>query len=137
MRERRRGTIVNVSSVLALHAFPAALYGATKGAVHVLSQDLRAELRGTGIRVTEVCPGRVETEFYDVAIDDPAERDRVTDTPTQDLTPADVADAIAYAVTAPRHVNISLLEILPTEQSYGGAKFVPAPQREDLSSSES
>lgn len=128
MIERARGHIVNVSSVLALHAFPAALYGATKGAIHVLSQDLRAELRGTGIRVTEICPGRVTTEFYDVAIDDPDRRTQVTTTPTRDLDAADVADAIRYAVTAPWHVNVSLMEILPTEQSYGGAAFVEAPR---------
>ncbi len=72
MIERGRGHIVNISSVLALYPGPAALYGATKGAVRMLSQDLRQELRGTGIRITEICPGRVATEFYDVALDDPA-----------------------------------------------------------------
>ena len=70
MIERGKGHIVNMSSVLALYPAPAALYGATKGAIHKLSRDLRQELQGTGVRVTEINPGRVTTEFYNVAIDD-------------------------------------------------------------------
>ena len=129
MIERGRGHIVNMSSVLALHSFPAALYGATKGAVHMLSRDLRNELVGTGVRVTEICPGRVVTEFYDVAIDDPERRDAVKSTPSEDLVASDIADAIVYVVCAPWRVNVSLLEILPTEQTYGGSQFVPFPGR--------
>ena len=61
MIERGKGHIVNMSSVLALYPAPAALYGATKGAMHKLSRDLRQELQGTGVRVTEINPGRVTT----------------------------------------------------------------------------
>ncbi len=125
MIERGRGHIVNVSSVLALYPGPAALYGATKGAVRLLSQDLRQELRGTGIRITEICPGRVATEFYDVALDDPAAVAAAKDTGIQDITPDDVAQAILYAVSAPWRVNVSTIEIVPTEQTYGGAQFTP------------
>jgi len=125
MIERGRGHIVNMSSVVALHAFPAALYGATKGAVHMLSRDLRNELEGTGVRVTEICPGRVATEFYDVAIDDIERRKQVKDTRSHDLLAGDIADAIVYAVSVPWRVNVSLMEILPTEQTYGGSQFVP------------
>lgn len=125
MIERKRGHIVNMSSVLALYPGPAALYGATKGAIHKLSRDLRQELRGTGVRVTEINPGRVTTEFYDVAVDDKEERDRVTDTGIEELTSADVAASVLYAVSAPWRVNISQLEIVPTEQTYGGSQFTP------------
>lgn len=125
MIDRGRGHIVNVSSVMALRSGHAALYGATKGGMHMLSRDLRHELEGTGIRVSEICPGRVVTEFYDVAIDDEARRERVKDTPSEDLTPDDVADAIVYVVSAPRHVDVTLMEIMPTEQTYGGSRFVP------------
>ena len=125
MVERGKGHVINMSSVLGLHSFPAALYGATKGAIHMLSRDLRCELEGTGVRVTEICPGRVTTEFYHVAIDDPDRRQQVIDTPSEDLTPADIADAIVYVVSAPWRVNVALMEILPTEQTYGGAQFVP------------
>ncbi len=125
MVERGKGHIVNMSSVLALYPAPAALYGATKGAIHKLSRDLRQELQGTGIRVTEINPGRVTTEFYNVAIDDEEELARTTDTGVEEVTPADVAASIIHVVDAPWRVNISQLEIVPTEQTYGGSQFVP------------
>lgn len=125
MIERKRGHIVNMSSVLALYPGPAALYGATKGAVRLLSQDLRHELRGTGIRVTEICPGRVTTEFYDVALDDPAASAAAKDTGIHEVAPDDVAHAVLYAASAPWRVNVSTIEITPTEQTYGGAQFSP------------
>lgn len=125
MIERKRGHLVNMSSVAGLYPMPAALYGATKGAVRRLSQNLRHELHGTGIRVTEICPGRVATEFYDVAIDDPAASARAKDSGVTDLTSEDVAQAVLYAVSAPWRVNVSMIEITPTEQTYGGGQFVP------------
>lgn len=125
MIERGRGHIVNMSSVLALYPAPAALYGATKGAIHKVCRDLRQELQGTGVRVTEINPGRVISEFYNVAIDDKDMLDKVTDTKSEELTAADIADAIVYCVSAPWRVNISQMEIMPTEQTYGGTQFVP------------
>lgn len=91
----------------------------------MLSQDLRQELRGTGVRVTEICPGRVATEFYDVALDDPNAAAAAKDSGIQDVTPDDVAQAVLYAVSAPWRVNVSTIEIVPTEQTYGGAQFTP------------
>jgi NADP-dependent 3-hydroxy acid dehydrogenase YdfG len=129
MIERGKGHIVNMSSVLALYPAPAALYGATKGAMHKLSRDLRQELQGTGVRVTEINPGRVTTEFYNVAIDDPDVLAKATDTNIEEVTPADVAASIVHVVDAPWRVNISQLEIVPTEQTYGGSQFVPFPGR--------
>ena len=125
MIERGRGHIVNMSSVAALYPLPMALYGATKGAAHKLCRDLRQELQGTGIRVTEINPGRVISEFYNVAIDDDEQRQRTTETHCEDLLAADIADAIVYCVDAPWRVNVSQMEIVPTEQTYGGAQFVP------------
>jgi NADP-dependent 3-hydroxy acid dehydrogenase YdfG len=125
MVERGNGHVVNMSSVLALYPGPAALYGASKGALHKLSRDLRLELAGTGIRVTEINPGRVSTEFYDVAVDDPETRRQAKDTGIEEIQPSDVADAIVFALDAPWRVNISMIEIAPTEQTYGGAQFVP------------
>ena len=129
MIERGRGHIVNMSSVIALYPAPAALYGSTKGALHALSQDLRQELRGTGVRVTEICPGRVATEFYDVALDDPTAAARAKDSGIDDLTPDDVAQAVLFAVSAPWRMNVSLIEIVPTEQTYGGSQFTPVATR--------
>jgi NADP-dependent 3-hydroxy acid dehydrogenase YdfG len=125
MVSRRKGHIVNMSSVLALYPAPSSLYGATKGAMHKLSRDLRQELQGTGIRVTEINPGRVTTEFYDVAIDDADARADMQDTGIEEVTPADVAASIVHVLDAPWRVNISQLEIVPTEQSYGGSQFTP------------
>jgi NADP-dependent 3-hydroxy acid dehydrogenase YdfG len=125
MIERGKGHIVNMSSVLALYPAPAALYGATKGALHKLSRDLRQELQGTGIRVTEINPGRVISEFYEVAIDDDEQLAKTTTTNVEELVAADIADAVIYCVDAPWRVNISQLEIMPTEQTYGGTQFVP------------
>lgn len=125
MVERGKGHIVNMSSVLALYPAPAALYGATKGAMHKLSRDLRQELQGTGVRVTEINPGRVTTEFYNVAIDDPDALAKATDTNIEEVTAADVAASVVHVVDAPWRVNISQLEIIPTEQTYGGSQFVP------------
>lgn len=125
MIARRRGHIVNISSVLAMYPAPAALYSATKGAVRRFSQDLRHELRGSGVRVTEICPGRVATEFYDVAVDDPEESARLKASGIQDIQPDDVAQAVLYAVSAPWRVNVSTIELLPTEQVYGGVEFAP------------
>ena len=125
MIERRRGHIVNLGSMAGIYPLSAALYGATKGAVHRLSTNLRLELRGTGVRVTEICPGRVTSEFYDVAIDDPSRRAKALDTGIEEITADDIADLVRYAVTAPQRVNINRIEVQPTEQTYGGSHFVP------------
>ena len=129
MVERGKGHIVNMSSVLALYPAPAALYGATKGAMHKFSRDLRQELQGTGIRVTEINPGRVISEFYNVAIDDADQLKKTTDTRVEELKASDIADAIVYCVGAPWRVNVSQMEILPTEQTYGGSQFTPTKNR--------
>jgi len=125
MVERRQGHLVNISSTMAVYPGGAALYGATKGAIHKLSRDLRLELKGTGVRVSEINPGRVATEFYDVAIDDAAERAKATDHGITELSPGDVADSILHVLNAPRHVSINQLELTPTEQVYGGYAFAP------------
>ena len=125
MIDQGRGHIVNISSTAALHPIPTALYGASKGAVHKFCKDLRLELKGLGVRVSEIQPGRVETEFYDVAVDDPTRRSELADLPITQLSPSDVADAIVYVADAPWHVNVSQLEIVPQEQVYGGYHFAP------------
>ena len=124
MIERGDGHIVNLGSMAGLYPLGAALYGATKGAMHRLSTNLRLELQGTGVRVTEICPGRIETEFYDVAIDDEHERARIKSAGGTGVTAAECADTIRYAVSAPRHVNINRIELQPVEQTYGGSQFV-------------
>jgi len=125
MIERKRGHIVNLSSTAALYPIQSPVYGATKGAVHLLTQNMRIQLAGSGVRLTEICPGRVKTEFFDVAIDDPKKLAATTDTGIEELEAEDIADAIVYAVDTPWRVNVSLIELQPTEQVYGGTRFAP------------
>ena len=125
MIARRRGHVVNLGSVAGLYPLVSAVYGASKGAVRLLSQNLRLELRGTGVRVTEICPGRVTSEFYDAAVPDPAARDRIKTTGIRELSPDDIAEAILYAVSTPAHVNVSTIELQPVEQTFGGVQFDP------------
>ncbi len=125
MVKRGHGHIVNVGSTAGLYPAASAIYGGSKGAIRMLGPNLRLELQGTGIRVTEICPGRVKSEFYDAAIDDGDQAARIKTSGIEDLSPQDVADVIWYALSAPSHVNISSVEIVPTEQSYGGMQMVP------------
>jgi len=107
-----------------LYPLSSALYGATKGAMHRLSTNLRLELHGTGVRVTEICPGRIQTEFYQVAVDDDDARSAILDTGADEVTAAECADTIVYAVNAAPHININRIELQPTEQTYGGSQYV-------------
>ncbi len=123
MIERRRGHIINIGSMAGLYPLAAASYGASKGAVHLLSLNLRLELVATGVRVTEINPGRVSTEFYDVAVTDPERRSKFKNSGVDEVTADETADAIMYAIGVPRHVNINRIELQPTEQTYGGSQF--------------
>ena len=123
MAARGRGHIITVGSVSGLYATGAALYGATKHAVRGFVRNMRLDPGAAGIRFTDIQPGRVATEFYDVAVTDDATRDRIKDTGIDELTPEDVAEAIRWAAAQPEHVNISALEITPRDQAYGGVKF--------------
>jgi len=126
MKQRGNGHIVNIGSIAGLHAGVSALYGAGKSAIHRFGQNLRNELGGTGIRVTEICPGRVSSEFYDQAIGEKARLAVMKHTGITELRPEDVADAILYSINAPLHVNIATIELLPTEQSVGSVSVKPA-----------
>ncbi len=128
MIKNGKGHIVNVGSVAGLYPLSSSVYGASKGAIHFLSTNLRLELVGTGIRVTEICPGRVRTEFYDAAIDDQDIRHKLKETGITEITSADVATSITYALDAPWHVNVARVELQPLEQTYGGVNFDHAPQ---------
>lgn len=125
MIERKRGHVVNIGSTAGLYPVNSAIYGASKGAIHQMSRNMRIELAGTGVRVTEICPGRVRTEFFDVAIDDEEEARAKLNVGADLLEPVDIAEAIAYAVRAPQRVDVNLIEIQPTVQSYGGVTVTP------------
>jgi 3-hydroxy acid dehydrogenase / malonic semialdehyde reductase len=118
MVERGRGHVVNVGSVAGRYPYPGGnVYGATKAFVHQFSLNLRADLVGSGVRVTCVEPGMADTEFSLVRLQD-AERGRAVYQGMQPLTAADVADAILWALTRPPHVNVNLIELMPEDQAF-------------------
>ncbi len=118
MVERGRGHVVNLGSVAASYPYPGGnVYGATKAFVHQFSLNLRADLVGTGVRVTCIEPGMAETEFSLVRLKD-AEKARAVYQGVTPLSAADVADAIHWVVTRPPHVNVNLLELMPEQQAF-------------------
>ena len=113
-----RGHIVVIGSIAGFEVYPGgAGYTAAKHAERALAETLRLELLGKPIRVTEIAPGLVETEFSLVRFGGDAER---ATKPYQGMTPLtadDVADAIVWAVTRPPHVNIDQMTIRPLDQA--------------------
>jgi NADP-dependent 3-hydroxy acid dehydrogenase YdfG len=112
------GHIVVIGSVAGLEVYPGGGgYTAAKHAARAITKTLRLELLGKPIRVSEVAPGMVETEFSLVRFGgDQAKAEKVYEGTTP-LTSEDVADAIAYVVTRPPHVDIDYVSIKPTDQA--------------------
>jgi 3-hydroxy acid dehydrogenase/malonic semialdehyde reductase len=124
MVERGRGHVVNVGSVAGTYPYPGGnVYGATKAFVHQFSLNLRADLSGTGVRVTVVEPGMAETEFSLVRFGGDAEKAAAVYRGVQPLTPDDVAEAIVWCATRPPHVNVNAVELMPTQQAFSPFHF--------------
>ncbi len=128
MVARGRGHIVNIGSIFGLHAISTAVYGASKAAVHRFSQDLRHDLKGSGIRVTEVSPGRAATEIFATMTDDTKAQGAMVDG-FEIITAEDVAEAVVWALDQPWRVNVSLIELTATEQIPGGVTIHPVTGR--------
>ncbi|MDI9897144.1 SDR family oxidoreductase [Rhodococcus sp. IEGM 1381] len=129
MVDRDLGHVVNISSIAGLYNFYGhTAYHATKAAVHQISRQLRNDTKGKRIRVTEICPGRVETEIFGRNLGGtPEAMQEAWDTfyeGFESITTKDIADAIEFAIDAPRHVNMGMMEIMPTFQVPGGLDFV-------------
>jgi NADP-dependent 3-hydroxy acid dehydrogenase YdfG len=117
MMKRGRGHIVNLGSVAGRWTYAGgAVYCATKFAVRALSEGLRMDLLGSPVRVTNIEPGMVETEFSEVRFGD-AERAKAVYQGFKPLSSADVADAIKWCVERPPHVNVQELVLFPTAQA--------------------
>lgn len=120
MVRRNSGHIVNLGSVAGRWTYPGGgVYCATKFAVRALSEGLRMDLLGSKIRVTNIEPGMVHTEFSLVRFEDSAKADKVYEGMTP-LTAQDIAETIAWCVARPAHVNIQELVIYPTDQAHVG-----------------
>ena len=124
MMERDSGHIVNITSMAAHYEFGGHIaYHATKAAMHTVSRQLRVDAFGRRVRITEISPGRVETDiFARVEKIDPAEAKRKYFEGFEMPQVSDVADAVEYAVGTPQYVNIGMIELLPTLQVPGGLR---------------
>lgn len=120
MVERNRGHIVNIGSVAGDWPYPGGnVYGATKAFVKQFSQNLRADLFGTAIRVTNIEPGLAETEFSIVRFKGDALKAKKVYDGTHPITAEDIAEMVHWVVTLPPHININRLEVMPVCQTWG------------------
>jgi 3-hydroxy acid dehydrogenase/malonic semialdehyde reductase len=117
MVERNKGHVINIGSIAGLGVYPGgSVYCASKAAVRILSDGMRMDLFGKAIRVTNIEPGMVKTEFSLVRWKGNQERAEKTYEGIDSLTPEDLAEVILFCATRPPHVNIGELVITPTEQ---------------------
>lgn len=117
----RKGAIINLSSVAATYPYSGGnVYAATKAFVRQFSLGLRADLHGSGVRVTSIEPGMVETEFTVIRTGgDQAASDKLYGG-VNPMTPADIAATMLWVAELPLHLNINALELMPVNQSFAG-----------------
>lgn len=118
MVARKRGHIVNIGSIAGKEVYPNGnVYCATKHAVDALTKGMRYDMLPHNIRVTQVCPGAVETEFSIVRFKgDKARADKVYEG-YENLVAGDVAECVWFAISRPPHVNINDMVVMPTAQA--------------------
>ena len=120
MVERDRGHVVNIGSVAGDAAYAGGnVYCATKSAVKALSDGLRIDVAHTKVRVTNIKPGLVETNFSVTRFHGDKERADKVYKGIQPLTGEDIAECVAFAVSAPEHVQVAELLVLATHQASG------------------
>lgn len=120
MIKQNTGDVINVGSVAGKWVYPGgAVYCASKFAVRALSEGLRMDLLGKNIRVTNLEPGMVQTEFSEVRFGDKEKAKAVYQGMTP-LSAEDMAESIAWCLSRPRHINIQELVIFPTDQAAVG-----------------
>ncbi|MEN8200223.1 MAG: SDR family NAD(P)-dependent oxidoreductase, partial [Thermodesulfobacteriota bacterium] len=119
MVARGRGLIINMGSVAGSWPYPGGnVYGATKAFVEQFSNNLRSDVHGSGVRVSNIEPGLSESEFSVVRFHgDRAKADAVYEG-TDPLTPEDIAGIVAWIAECPPHVNINRIEVMPVCQSW-------------------
>jgi NADP-dependent 3-hydroxy acid dehydrogenase YdfG len=120
MIERKKGHIINIGSIAGEAAYPGgSVYCATKSAVKTLSDGLRIDLVDTPLRVTNIKPGMVETHFSITRFRGNKTKADAVYKGLQPLTAEDIAEAIYFAASAPAHVQIAEILIMPTNQATG------------------
>lgn len=124
MVERDEGHIVLLGSVAADHPYPGGnVYGATKAFVKQFALNLRADLLGSNVRITDVAAGLAETEFSLVRFKGDAAQAARPYAGIEPLSAEDVAESIFWSVTLPRHVNVNRVELMPVMQAFGPFAF--------------
>ncbi len=114
----RGGHIINIGSIAGTEPYEnGAVYCASKHAVHAISQSMRADLLSAGIKVGEVRPGMVETEFSEVRFHGDKERAANVYKGITPLTGEDIANAIDWMLSAPAHMNVNEVVLMPTPQA--------------------
>jgi 3-hydroxy acid dehydrogenase/malonic semialdehyde reductase len=120
MVKRNHGHIVNLGSVAGEFPYPGGnVYGATKAFVHQLTLNLKADLLGTNIRVTNIEPGMCQTEFSEVRFRGDKEKADSVYKGMQALSADDIAETIDWVISRPAHVNINVISLMPTQQAFG------------------
>lgn len=115
---RGRGHVINIGSIAGHEVYPGgAVYCSTKHAVDAITRGLRMDLLGTGVRVSTVDPGMVETEFSIVRFGGDRERADKVYAGMTPLTADDIADTVLWCATRPPHVNIDQIVLKPTNQA--------------------
>ena len=116
----QRGAVINISSIAGVHPYPGGnVYGGTKAFLKQFSLNLRADLNGTNVRVTNLEPGLAETEFSLVRYKGDDERANEVYKNMQPLTAQDIAEAALWAASQPAHVNVTRIEMMCTAQANG------------------
>ncbi len=125
MVSRNRGHIVNIGSVAAMYPYPGGnVYGASKAFVHQFSLNLRADLLGTAVRVTDVQPGMCGgTEFSQVRFQGDAQRAAKVYAGVTPLSAEDIAETVYWVATRPAHVNVNSIELMPIAQAFNAFKI--------------
>ncbi|HEX7814045.1 SDR family oxidoreductase [Dyella sp.] len=121
MVERGRGHVINIGSVAGSYPYPGGnVYGATKAFVRQFSLNLRADLLGTPVRVTDVEPGLAGgTEFSKVRFHGDASRAAKVYENTQFLSAEDIAQTVFWIASLPPHFNVNTIEVMPVTQAFG------------------
>ena len=117
----RKGAIINLSSVAATYPYKGgAVYAGTKAFVRQFSLDLRCDVAGTGVRVTSIEPGMVETEFTIVRTGGDKAASDALYANMDPMTGGDIAETVWWVANLPAHVNVNTIELMPTSQSFAG-----------------
>jgi 3-hydroxy acid dehydrogenase / malonic semialdehyde reductase len=121
MVKRNRGHVVNLGSVAGTYPYQGGnVYAATKAYVEQFTLALRADLHGTRVRVTNIEPGMVATEFSETRFKGDRERASKVYEGLEALTAQDIAETVAYVVDLPDRVNVNRLELMSVAQSFAG-----------------